>query len=240
MSDFRPVTPHIWRLNLEWDLKIPFYPPIPVAVWLVKEGDDWSLVDAGHPVHTGLVVEAVARFLGPTQPAHFILTHAHIDHGGSLAEIVKRWQLPIWAHPLEVDFITGAKRYRDIASASWIYNVAKPFMAEVAWQQSVARSLVEGDRVGELEVVHVPGHTPGMIALHHHADRAIIAGDTFMNLGRKLSAPMPLSTPDPSLARRSIRKLAARDYDTLLPSHDASEQGVSADAVRRFVDRLGL
>ncbi|MEK7310543.1 MAG: hypothetical protein AAB382_01115, partial [Chloroflexota bacterium] len=61
MPDFRPVTPHIWRLNLIWDLKIPFYPPIPVAVWLVKDGEEWTLIDAGPPQFAATVPDAAAR-----------------------------------------------------------------------------------------------------------------------------------------------------------------------------------
>jgi glyoxylase-like metal-dependent hydrolase (beta-lactamase superfamily II) len=77
-----------------------------------------------------------------------------------------------------------------------------------------------------------------MIALYHRADRAVICGDTFMNLGGKLSPPFSMATPDPAAARRSMKKLAALDFDTLLPSHDPSERGVQADVVRRFVSPL--
>lgn len=238
MPDFRPITPHIWRLNLDWKLPIPFYPPIPVAVWLVKEGSDWTLIDAGVPDHAALVPEAVARFLGAAKPSRIVLTHAHIDHGGSLAALVGRWNLPVWTHPLEVDFVTGAQSYRRIKSQSLIYNLSRRFLAAPAWQLPVAQTIREGEMVGGLEVVHVPGHTPGMIALHHRADRAIICGDAFMNLDGKLAEPLPISTPDPVAARRSIQKIATLDFDTLLPSHDSSERGIPAEKVRRFAARL--
>ena len=238
MPDFRPVTPHIWRLNLDWDLRIPFVPPIPVAMWLVKDGSEWTVVDAGVPDSAPAVVDAVARFLGPARPTRLLLTHAHYDHGGALAALVQKWNLPVWAHTLEADFVTGVKKYRDIVSNSWIFNLSKLILPEGNWRAPVGRTLEEGDTASGLDVIHVRGHTPGMIAFHHRGDRAIIAGDAFMNLGGKLSAPLAMSTPEPDEAHRSMKKLAALDFDTLLPSHDPSERGIPAETIRRFVARL--
>jgi glyoxylase-like metal-dependent hydrolase (beta-lactamase superfamily II) len=235
MLEFRPITPHIWRLNLGWDLRIPFYPPIPVAVWLVKEGEEWTIIDAGTPEAAATVADAVARFLGAASPACIALTHAHYDHGGALSELIKRWALPIWAHKLEADFVTGAKEYRRLDSQSLIFNLMKPVVWQKVWNLPVARMLNEGEAVAGMDVIHVPGHTPGMIAFHHRPDRAIICGDTFMNLGGKLSGPFAMASPDMAAARRSMQKLAALDFDTLLPSHDPSERGIPAEAVRQFV-----
>ena len=232
MPDFRPITPHIWRLTLNWNL-IPLL-PIPVAVWLVKDGEAWTLIDAGIPEHAATVADAAANFLKAAQPARVALTHAHYDHGGALSEIVKRWDVPIWAHAAEVDFVTGAQEYRNIVSRNFVFNLMRPVMVARVWRLPVARVLQEGDTFGGLEVIGVPGHTPGMIAFHHRADRAIICGDAVMNLGGRLTEPFAMATPDPAEARRSIKKLVALDFDVLLPSHDLSERGVPAEAVRRF------
>lgn len=240
LPNFRPITPHIWRLNLPWCLGIPFYPPIPVAVWLVKDAGDWTVVDAAHPVHVAIVPKSAGRLLGASRPSRIILTHAHIDHGGSMQALIQRWDVPVWAHPLEAGFVTGEKSYRLIESKSLTFNLARSLLREVAWKIPVSRTLQEGDRVAGMEVIHVPGHTPGMIALHHRADRAIICGDAFMNLGgrRSVSGPFSAATPDPDSARRSMKKLAMLDFDVLLPSHDSSEHGLPAETVRRFVSRL--
>lgn len=238
ITDFRPVTPHIWRLVVDWDLKIPFYPPLPVAVWLIKEEADWTLVDAATPEWASVVIAAAARFLGEAKPSRLILTHAHYDHGGAMSEAVKRWSVPIWAGEHEVDFVTGLRRYRDIESSNWVFWLSRPVLRERMWQQPVARLLKEGETVGSLEVIHVPGHTPGMIALHHKIDCALICGDTFMNIAGKLTGPPALSTPDLIQARHSMQKLAALDFEYLLPSHDSSERGVAAFEVKRFVATL--
>jgi glyoxylase-like metal-dependent hydrolase (beta-lactamase superfamily II) len=237
VPQFQPVTPHIWRLSLPWHLRLPLVPPIPVAVWLVKAGQDWTIVDAAHPSHAAIVPKAAGRLLGLARPARVVLTHAHIDHGGSLRALIQRWDLPVWVHLLEAGFVSGEKSYRRVESSSLVFNLARSLLREVAWNVPVAQTLQEGDRVGEMEVIHVPGHSPGMIALHHHEDRAILCGDTFMNLGGRLSAAFALATPDPQQARQSMEKLAGLDFDLLLPSHDASPHGIPAAVVRRFVSR---
>jgi glyoxylase-like metal-dependent hydrolase (beta-lactamase superfamily II) len=240
MPDFRPVTPHIWRLTLNWEMGIPFYPAVPVAVWLVKDGADWTLVDAGHPSHAGQVMAALKRFLGADRPSRLVLTHAHIDHGGAAGAILSVWDTPLLAHALETGFVTSARRYRDVPSGSPAFQLAKHILAEPAWKLALTQPLAESDTVGGLAVIHVPGHTPGMIALRHGQDRAILCADAVMNLNGRLSEPANVSTPDPAEARRSIRKLAALDFDALLPSHDASERGVSSQELRRFAAKLRI
>ena len=235
---FHPITPHIWRLNLSWHLRLPLFPPIPVAVWLVKEGEDWTVVDTAHPDHAAIVAKAVGRLLGSARPSRLVLTHAHIDHGGGMRALILRWDLPVWAHALEAGFVTGELSYRQLESESLVFNLSRALLPQVAWKVPVSRSLHEGDTVGGMQVIHVPGHTPGMIALYHRADRAIICGDAFMNLRGNLSGPFAVGTPDPDSARRSMKKLAGLDFEVLLPSHDASARGIPAGAVRRFVSRL--
>jgi glyoxylase-like metal-dependent hydrolase (beta-lactamase superfamily II) len=44
--------------------------------------------------------------------------------------------------------------------------------------------LREGDRVGGLEVIAAPGHTPGHVAFLDPRDRTLIAGDVFTTYGR--------------------------------------------------------
>jgi glyoxylase-like metal-dependent hydrolase (beta-lactamase superfamily II) len=85
--------------------------------------------------------------------------------------------------------------------------------------RNVQLPLDEGMVVDGLQVHHVPGHAPGMIALLHPGDRALISADTFNHLNGKLTEPFALFTNDPALNRQSMRKVAGLDFDHLLPSH---------------------
>lgn len=237
MPEFEPITPHIWRLIIDWRILVV---TIPVAVWLVKHDDpaEWTLIDTGTPAHAVLVMDAASRLLAGTLPNRIVLTHAHYDHGGGLRGITSRWNLPICAGEREVAFITGAKRYRDIESKDLAFRLGKWSAPEPHIGLPVSQALREGDVIGDMEVVDVPGHTPGMIAFHHKADRAIICGDAFMNMFGGLGAPFAMASPDMASAKASMRKLAALDFDTLLPSHDRSPHGIPASQIRQLVATL--
>ena len=83
----------------------------------------------------------------------------------------------------------------------------------------------EGDDVAGFEVVHFPGHAPGMIGLWRESDGLALVSDTIYTLdpqtGRKGGprVPHPAFNKDTDQARASIRKLAALDPRTVWPGH---------------------
>src|SRR5258705_14002134 len=72
----------------------------------------WVLVDAGLPTSARRIRKAARRRFGrDARPAAIILTHGHFDHVGSLKRLLKEWDVPIYAHPLEMPFLTGRSDY---------------------------------------------------------------------------------------------------------------------------------
>jgi len=97
--------------------------------------------------------------------------------------------------------------------------------------------LDDGRRLGDLVVYHVPGHAPGMVALLHPADRALISADTFMNRAGKLSDPFPPFTYDMGLNHQSQARLVTLDFDHLLPSHGLPLLNTGRQQARAFVEQ---
>jgi glyoxylase-like metal-dependent hydrolase (beta-lactamase superfamily II) len=72
--------------------------------------DRFVLVDAGMPNSASMIIkEAEERFGEGKKPKAIILTHAHFDHIGAIIELVEKWQIPVYAHTLELPYVTGKK-----------------------------------------------------------------------------------------------------------------------------------
>lgn len=168
-----------------------------------------------------VLVDAGIRWTGPAllrqltgrRLAAHVLTHAHADHQGASALICHARGLPLWC---------GAADRTAAESGNILLDAPDPNHPIIRLQQRywagpgypVARTLKEGDPVGDFIVLETPGHSPGHLALWREADRVLIAGDviTTMDLLTTWSGvhePLPIFTKDPKLNRASIRRIAA-------------------------------
>lgn len=213
---FAQVTPHLYKLDL------PFLRGRqPVGVWLVRDdAGGWIMVDAGAPGFVKAVMEQTLAHTGGQKPKLLVLTHGHLDHGGAAQAIREQWGVPIAAHREEIPYLLGPARYSAIPARNPLYRLLQVSPPPLVGR-NVQLPLDDGRRLpGGLQVVLAPGHTPGMIALLHSADRALIAADVFVNRGR-LRDPFSFLTYDPGINHTSQARLVDLDFDHLLPSHGA-------------------
>ena len=103
-----------------------------------------------------------------------LVTHAHLDHVGAVAELAKQLKLPIEGPHIEDQF--------------WIDKLAQQaqmFGAPAAPTFTPTRWLKQGDIVtfGQvaLQVFHCPGHTPGHVVFFSQNDKLAIVGDVLFN-----------------------------------------------------------
>lgn len=108
-----------------------------------------------------------------------INTHLHIDHVVGNGTLSEKYGAEVLAH--DADRPLGDNLRAQAA------EFGLPFKMDNA---GVTRYLADGDRIkigeGELEVIHVPGHSPGGIALYDAKDGFLISGDTLFegSIGR--------------------------------------------------------
>jgi len=191
-----------------------------VNCYLVREEDGFTLIDTGMSGQAQSIIQ-VAQGVG--RPiVRVVLTHAHIDHVGSLDalhEALPDAQVAISER--DARFLSGDKSLDPSEPQVPLrggYPVCKTRPTVL---------LHEGDRIGSLEVIATPGHTPGHLAFLDTRDSAIIAGDAFQTLGGvavsgtfKPLFPLPaLATWHKGLALESARKLLALQPSLLTVGH---------------------
>jgi glyoxylase-like metal-dependent hydrolase (beta-lactamase superfamily II) len=169
-----------------------------VRCFVVRSASGFVLVDAGLPGTSGVIEAALDRIGGGwSDVSDVVLTHAHFDHVGGLAEVAARATgATLWAGTLDV--------------ASILVDSG-----------TVVRPLVEGDRVCDLVVLDTPGHTPGHISLLDEAGSLVLVGDLVGSVHGALSFGPPAFTADPVRSRASLERVARLGVDRLLFSHGA-------------------
>jgi hydroxyacylglutathione hydrolase len=135
------------------------------------------------------------------------ITHAHVDHVGAIASVKRRWDVPVYLHPLDRRLYDAAGRQAQV------YNV--PFEEPPAPEREFADG--QSLNVGEvkLAVMHAPGHSPGHVVIH--GDGIALVGDCLFagSIGR---TDLPFSNP-PQLAA-SLEKISALPPETVVyPGH---------------------
>jgi glyoxylase-like metal-dependent hydrolase (beta-lactamase superfamily II) len=161
---------------------------------------------------------------------------------GALREVVALWDVPVYAHALEMPYLTGQSKYPPpdptvggglmaalaglyprgpIDVGAWLHNLptdgSVPHMPGWRW-------------------IATPGHAPGHISLWREADRSIIAGDAFITTRQEsafavalqspeIHGPPMYYTPDWEAARTSVEQLAALEPDLVVTGHGPAMRG---------------
>lgn len=150
-------------------------------------GGPWAMIDTGLPGRAQQIFTAAeARFGTGSRPEAIYLTHGHFDHAGSARQLAERWEVPIFAHRLELPYLTGRSDY---PPPDPTIGGAIAFLSRFIPHRT--RDL--GERVRELpnedlpglagwRWIATPGHSPGHVSFFRESDRVILAGDAFATM----------------------------------------------------------
>jgi glyoxylase-like metal-dependent hydrolase (beta-lactamase superfamily II) len=189
-----------------------------VNAYLVEEDDGLTVVDTMLPRSAGAILKAAAG-----RPIKRIaLTHAHGDHVGSLDALAE--QIP------GVEVVISARDARLLAKDKTLGPDEQDGKLRGSYpgtKTRPTRELAHGDRIGSLEVVASPGHTPGHVAFLDTRDGTLYCGDAYSTLGgvattAKVNPRFPLpatATWHRPTALESAKALRALDPTRLAPGH---------------------
>lgn len=193
----------------------------PVNCYFIEEEDGLTLIDAALPNNVKAIMEAAKRIGKPI--TRIVLTHIHTDHIGALDGLKELLpSVPVWMPAREVKFLDG-----DLSLEQGEPNT--PIRGGIPKNVKTRPDYLvrDGNRIGSLVAIAVPGHTPGSIAYQDTRGGELIAGDAFQLKGgiavsgqlRPLFPFPALATWDKKSALESARKLLKAAPSLLAVGH---------------------
>ena len=249
------VTPGVLWLRL----------PLPFAldhvnVWLLDDGDGWTLIDAGvRDERTIAIWQALLAGALATKPIRRIIaTHFHPDHVGLCGWLAERLEAPFWTSRIEwlqarllafdtSDGYVQAGRGFDAAAGLEPALIEARFQRGNRYRQNVSpppaayTQLAAGDTLGmggtDWRVMIGEGHSPEMLTFYSEARNLLIAADQVLPRISPVVAvwpPVPAADPLAEFLGSLPQYLDLPADALVLPSHDAPYHGLH-DRVRALV-----
>lgn len=212
-------------------------------VFLVEE-EKLTLVDTGFWGSTPRIVAFLQKLgYSPTDIDLIVITHHHLDHTGSLADLKALTGAKVAAHKDDAPMIRGEAITPPPRQAGLVSQLGGRFLSLGRAKAAEVDILLEdGQELSPLEgmkIIHTPGHTPGSISLFFPQRRLLMVGDT-LNHRRRLSLPPRIYSANMAQARESVKRLAELEFNTICFGHGQAIMEDAAAMVQDLISRSRL
>ena len=227
------VVPGLHWVDRIWDTK----------VYVLIENDRLVVIDAAMPGRAPAMWRYLASLGYPPEAVDEIwITHADIDHMGSVAALKERSGAQVVVHRADVPLVEGTAD-RELGplplakTRQRLFNWAIRHLFRFR-PAPVDRAVEDGDDLGGWQVVHVPGHTAGSVCFYHPARELVIVGDALNHRRGRLGTPPPLFSIDMAQAYASVNRIAGLAFEICCFGHGPPLTECARERVQALADSL--
>ncbi|MCX5895500.1 MAG: MBL fold metallo-hydrolase [Proteobacteria bacterium] len=209
-------------------------------------GEDLTLIDTGMPGDGKAVIAAIEQCgRTVTDLRHILITHAHLDHIGSLALLKNASGAKVVANCKETDYIQGTKKTWTMGREGFggkLFKTVLFFMETFVFKYeptAVDIPCTGGkllDCFGGIQVVATPGHSPGSVSFYLKEKGLLFVGDALNGTGG-FALPMRFGCASYKEAVRSVEQLSRLDFDLCLLGHGEPVGNNASAQMRELVQK---
>ncbi|MBK6324703.1 MAG: MBL fold metallo-hydrolase [Chloroflexi bacterium] len=194
-----------------------------VNLYLCVDSDGLTLVDAGMPKSEGLVLTAVSELgFQPTDLKRILITHADLDHAGSMAAVQAATGAVVFASAESAVYLQNGRSPKHLP---WlVQTLSDAFFKYKPLSAARLQTFRAGDVLpvlGGLEVLATPGHTRDHHSLYHPSSGLLFAGDALNTRDGRLQSTPKRITADKEAARQSVIQLLEKKPTVFACGHGA-------------------
>ena len=193
-------------------------------------GTDLTLIDTGMPGEAETIKAAITALgLKPEKIGHILITHGHLDHTGSLAELKKISGARVIAGAKDTAYVQGSRKTWTMGREGFggkIFKTVLFFMETFVfkYQPALVDMPCQGgetiDCSGGIQVISTPGHSPGSLSFYHKDKKLLFVGDALSG-AEGFHLPQRFGCSSYADALRSVENLTKLVFDMCLPGHGA-------------------